>query len=154
LLKQDPDIRIKLSDICQHDFVTSQELIRDVHENTKENAKLPLIEIKEVEENDDDTDKDDENYKIPDIFKKFKPDVNCFKDNEGVVLNNQEGVKSDTKSQNSDETLMVKVLEKFARMERGRIKSTTMIQNKHKNYEEKINSLKNKIDDMKQVENR
>jgi len=49
---------------------------------------------------------------------------------------------------------MTKVLERFARMERGRVSSTTMIQNKVKNYEASINTLKTKLDDIKEDENK
>jgi len=124
-----------------------------VHENTKENAILPLIKIEEVEEDEDDVGKNDENYKNPDRFKKFKPDVTKFKEHEGLVLGSENN-KNQSKSQNTNETLMIKVLEKFANMERGRLKSTTMINNKVKNYEERIGSLKNKINEMKQEENK
>lgn len=157
LLKQDPEIRMKLSKVCQHIFVTSQEIIRPVHENIKENAKLPLIEIEEVEESDDDTNTDEIKYKNPDRFKKFKPDVNKFKDNEGVVLSDEGDKKidkNDAKSQNSNDFTMSKVLEKFARMERDRVSSATMIQNKVKNYEDTINSIKTKVEELNEYQSK
>jgi len=148
---------MKLSKVIQHIFVTSQEIIRPVHENIKENAKLPLIEIEEVEESDDDTNTDENKYKNPDRFKKFKPDVNKFKDNEGVVLSDEGDKKidkNDAKSQNSNDFTMSKVLEKFARMERDRVSSATMIQNKVKNYEDTINSIKTKVEELNEYQSK